>query len=207
MRNRAYEENLIHTTLKNELVRSKSEVIVANILCEMRIDYEYEKPFKGKDGRIVYPDFTILYKRGKILIEYMGMMSNTEYVKKNTLKLQWYFAQGVQLIKNYDPKGIKNGIILVSIMEESGIIDAWKIERGLKQLFLQVNSSLLFTNNERLQKTKIYLEKLLDIPSDEEIKIRKRIVKLDRELTEMGNSKDSRRHQTWNNSKGCIEGC
>ena len=38
-----YEQALIHRTLKGELVRSKSEVIIANMLFEAGIDYEYEK--------------------------------------------------------------------------------------------------------------------------------------------------------------------
>jgi hypothetical protein len=53
------EESLIHRTLRNEAVRSKSEVIIANLLHGLGIDYSYEKQLRGPDGRVRYPDFTI----------------------------------------------------------------------------------------------------------------------------------------------------
>lgn len=54
-----YEQALIHRTLKGDLVRSKSEVIIANMLYEAGIEYEYEKELDlGEDG-IRIPDFTI----------------------------------------------------------------------------------------------------------------------------------------------------
>ena len=54
-----YEAALIHRTARGELVRSKSEVIVADALFEKGIDYTYEKDLNfGSDG-IKSPDFTI----------------------------------------------------------------------------------------------------------------------------------------------------
>ena len=53
------EEGLIHRTARGELVRSKSEVIIANLLHALGITYAYEQPFTGQDGSVRYPDFTI----------------------------------------------------------------------------------------------------------------------------------------------------
>jgi hypothetical protein len=53
------EEGLIHRTTRGELVRSKSEVIIANLLHTLGITYAYEQPFTGQDGSVRYPDFTI----------------------------------------------------------------------------------------------------------------------------------------------------
>jgi hypothetical protein len=53
------EEGLIHRTSRGELVRSKSEVIIANLLHTLGITYAYEQSFTGQDGSVRYPDFTI----------------------------------------------------------------------------------------------------------------------------------------------------
>ena len=53
-----YEESLIHFTLGGEMVRSKSEVIIANLLHERGIVYKYEKKLIENDG-YKRPDFTL----------------------------------------------------------------------------------------------------------------------------------------------------
>src|SRR5699024_5847535 len=55
---RYFEKNLIHRTIRGELVRSKSEVIVANILNQLDIEYVYEEPLKVA-GKTYIPDFTL----------------------------------------------------------------------------------------------------------------------------------------------------
>ena len=55
-----YAEHLIHTTDKGHLVRSKSELVIANELFHLGINYEYEQPFdlELKRGTItIHPDF------------------------------------------------------------------------------------------------------------------------------------------------------
>jgi len=61
-----YEEGKIHSTLSEFMVRSKSEVIIANMLFENGFDdIEYEQPLIApKDGTFYLPDFTIKW-RGK----------------------------------------------------------------------------------------------------------------------------------------------
>lgn len=58
-------KNLRYETEQGEMVRSKSEVIIANLLYSYRKDilYKYERPFiLIKDGmeKTIYPDFTIM---------------------------------------------------------------------------------------------------------------------------------------------------
>ena len=82
-----YPETLRYETNAGEFVRSKSEVIIANLL-HMKADqllYKYERPLKLRyQGRkiIVYPDFTILNTQtGKFTYwEHAGLMSKPEYV-------------------------------------------------------------------------------------------------------------------------------
>ena len=105
---RYYEASLIHKTLKGELVRSKSEVIIANMLFEAGIVYEYEKELSlGKDG-IRIPDFTIDDAESGMLFywEHCGMMSDIHYRKrwedKKALYEQHDIIEGKNLIVSYD---------------------------------------------------------------------------------------------------------
>ncbi|MCR5753681.1 MAG: hypothetical protein K6G30_02550 [Acetatifactor sp.] len=74
-------------------VRSKSEVILADILDEMKIPFHYEKPLKLKNG-IVHPDFTLLNirKRREIYWEHFGMMDDMEYRNNAWAKIRNYEA-------------------------------------------------------------------------------------------------------------------
>ena len=53
--NKFYEDSLIHRTTRGELVRSKSEVIIADHLLSNGINYDYE-PEVTVDGRKFRPD-------------------------------------------------------------------------------------------------------------------------------------------------------
>jgi UvrD-like helicase C-terminal domain len=75
------EEELIHRTARGEFVRSKSEVIIANLLHGLGIPYAYEQPLLGRDGSIRYPDFTIEdAETGQhVFLEHLGMMTEPAY--------------------------------------------------------------------------------------------------------------------------------
>ena len=92
-------------TLKNERVRSKSEIIIADELYRYEIPYRYEMPLVLEDwGKSVIfrPDFTVMNKKsGKIYIwEHFGMMDNPEYFEKNIRKLDIYEKNGFLLGEN-----------------------------------------------------------------------------------------------------------
>ncbi len=54
-----YEEGKIHRTLTDFMVRSKSEVIIANMLAERDIPFRYEVALYAPDGTFYLPDFTV----------------------------------------------------------------------------------------------------------------------------------------------------
>jgi len=56
------EQYKIHRTLADMMVRSKSEVIIANMLFDREMSFEYEKPLYAPDGSFYLPDFTIVYR-------------------------------------------------------------------------------------------------------------------------------------------------
>lgn len=89
--NPAYPDRLIFRNLRGEYFRSKSEVLISEILYAMGIPYHYEKHLTI-DGETKYPDFTIL--RGSSekdkYIEYFGMMDKDDYFLHNKEKINWY---------------------------------------------------------------------------------------------------------------------
>jgi hypothetical protein len=125
------EDGLIHRTARGELVRSKSEVIIANLLHGLDITYAYEQPFIGRDGSIRYPDFTIddAETGKKVFLEHLGMMSEPAYRRRWQAKLEWYRAQDVLPAED---GGGESGI-LVTTTEERGI-DSAAIRRQLSNL-------------------------------------------------------------------------
>ena len=98
-KNLMYHENLRFETEKGDTVRSKSEVIIANILYRNRKDilYKYERPLEViENGRqkTIYPDFTILKKKDfeyitiKEICEKAGVNRSTFYLHyENTADL------------------------------------------------------------------------------------------------------------------------
>ncbi|MEQ4303879.1 AAA family ATPase [Plantactinospora sp. B6F1] len=87
---------LVHRTRRGELVRSKSELLIANLLDDLGLAYDYELPFVGEDGRVVRPDFTITTEFGyTVLWEHLGMLSDPRYATKWASKRDWYGRNGV----------------------------------------------------------------------------------------------------------------
>jgi ATP-dependent DNA helicase RecQ len=79
-----------HKTLSGDLVRSKSEVIIANILYENDIPFEYEKTLWGPDGTPRSPDFTINLGGETYYWEHLGMLSIPSYRRDWEAKKAWY---------------------------------------------------------------------------------------------------------------------
>lgn len=83
-------------TEKGERVRSKSEVIIANLLNSMQIPYKYECPLQL--GQVtIYPDFTLLDVRTKKekYLEHFGMMGDSEYVADMMNRINIYEQNGI----------------------------------------------------------------------------------------------------------------
>ncbi len=119
-----YPEMLIHRTLTGEMVRSKSEVIVANVMTNSGIDYEYEAILGVAPNDFRLPDFTLTYK-GKIYYwEHLGMLNLESYRKEWERKKEWYEKH--KLI----------GQLVISQDGPDGSIDSQEIERIAKERIL-----------------------------------------------------------------------
>ena len=96
-----YPENLRYETEQGELVRSKSEVIIANILYNHKEDilYKYERPLvllKEGNEKTIYPDFTVVNRHnGRIIYwEHAGRMDDSYYANEFVKKMNTYVANG-----------------------------------------------------------------------------------------------------------------
>jgi hypothetical protein len=91
-----YAEHLIHRTAKGHLVRSKSELVIANMLFQHDVAYEYERVCEGEfePGRL-RPDFSFIMADGDVILwEHLGMMDREDYRRGWEWKRQWYLKNG-----------------------------------------------------------------------------------------------------------------
>lgn len=103
-----YARSLIHRTPSGCLVRSKSELVIANMLEHMGISYRYEEVVYGEiePGRRL-PDFTFETPDGRrILWEHLGKLNDLHYAHGWDEKRRWYqangFVEGVNLFTTRD---------------------------------------------------------------------------------------------------------
>ena len=108
-KNTNYPEGLKFKTNSGVLVRSKSELIIANILFENKIPFRYECSL-NLGGIIIYPDFTIMHPKTKQIFywEHFGMIDNPSYAISTTNKLHTYISNkiypSINLITSYETK-------------------------------------------------------------------------------------------------------
>ena len=95
-------EEKVYQTKRGEMVRSKSELLIADLLYEMEIPYRYEPRVRMKRGNYKYPDFLILNQKTRQTIywEHMGLMDDPDYLNNNLAKILEYGENGICLGKN-----------------------------------------------------------------------------------------------------------
>jgi hypothetical protein len=91
-----FDGHVMHVTAGGIVVKSKNEVIVANVLDGIAAGrWSYETPLTGVDGRTLHPDFTIQRPDGTLVLwEHLGLMDDLDYARKWGLKKEWYAANG-----------------------------------------------------------------------------------------------------------------
>lgn len=121
-----FAEHLIHRTEKGHLVRSKSELVIANMLFQLGIPYEYERVCEGTTapGRL-RPDFSFVTADGDLIIwEHLGMLSRPDYKRGWDWKREWYarngFVEGKTLF--ISTEDAKNGLDSARLRETANAI-------------------------------------------------------------------------------------
>ncbi len=132
------EERLIHITSRGEAVRSKSEVIIANLLHGKNVQYHYEHPLEI-GGVTKYPDFTIEDDDTGITYywEHCGMLSDPGYKARWEEKRQWYRDNN---ILPPDEGGGSSGILIVTEDAANGGISSKDIAELIDRVILQNGS-------------------------------------------------------------------
>ena len=120
---RFLEEGLIHRTERGDLVRSKSELVIADKLHARGIDYAYEQPLVLPNGRTRYPDFTIAdHARGVTFYwEHLGMLDDQGYRDRWEGKRAEYLKCG---IGPHEDGGGPEGTLIETRDEPGGRLDA-----------------------------------------------------------------------------------
>jgi ATP-dependent DNA helicase RecQ len=89
-----FESGRHYETLSGDIVRSKSEVIIANILHQSGIAFKYEKLLIAPNDAWMSPDFTIDWGEKTFYWEHVGLLDDPEYaaawVRKKALYDQYF---------------------------------------------------------------------------------------------------------------------
>ncbi len=126
------DSNLIYRTERGELVRSKSEWIIADKLHAANIDYQYEQR-TILDGIERYPDFTIVDDdSGRTWYwEHNGMLGNEEYNQRWERKLAAYRRHDIMPL---DEGGGNNGTLLITEEKEGFGLAADEIKKNINAI-------------------------------------------------------------------------
>ena len=87
--------NKIHKTESGIWVRSKSEVIIANILYRSGIDFKYEEKLYYNSNQWKEPDFTISHNGKTWYWEHLGLLGDEQYNENWQEKKQIFKDLGV----------------------------------------------------------------------------------------------------------------
>ena len=85
-----YESGKKISTLSRYFVRSKSEAIITNMLCERDIPVKYEEPLFAPDGTMYLPDFTVKFRGEEYYWEHVGRTHDAGYMAHWAKKEAWY---------------------------------------------------------------------------------------------------------------------
>ena len=126
------EKGLIHTTSRGDVVRSKSEALICELLIARGIDYAYERRLTFDDGSFRYPDFTLEDEDSgrTIYWEHLGLLNDPVYAERWEAKRKWYAAHGVVEYPATGP-----AVLVWSRDEPSGGINSQEIVEKIDRLF------------------------------------------------------------------------
>ena len=108
-RNPKHPENLIHETMTDLKVRSKSEAMIVHFLLAHQIPFRYEASLV-LGNKTFYPDFTIMHPVTEEIFywEHFGLMDDPDYAANAFSKLNLFSSHGiiptVNLITTYETK-------------------------------------------------------------------------------------------------------
>ncbi len=129
---RFLEDRLINRTSRGDLVRSKSEVIIANQLHAKGIHYLYEHPLTINEVTY-YPDFTVEDAESGVMYfwEHCGMLDDRTYRVRWEKKLHWYRQNDILPL---EAGGGSRGTLVVTRDNVKGGMNSDEIDVLIKKL-------------------------------------------------------------------------
>ena len=89
-----WESGKVHLADSGDMVRSKQERFIANLLTSEGISFEYERRLSSWDGSFRYPDFTLLINGEQYYWEHWGMVDDYSYRQSIAKRIRWYREHG-----------------------------------------------------------------------------------------------------------------
>ena len=141
--NYKYPKGLKYKVSNGLLVRSKGEMLIAEMLIASGIAFRYEEPLVLYETEtdqygmsetkrvVVHPDFTIYFPDGtKLYWEHFGMMDQDDYRKKNLHKMGTYIENNIyvpqELIITMDSDTVPFDNLIVKGIIDSRILPKYK---------------------------------------------------------------------------------
>ncbi len=117
-----------YPTARGELVRSKSEKILADMFEKFGVPYSYEPQIVLPNGKSIYPDFALLNVRIRKTIywEHLGLITDGDYASRALLKINQYDKIGIEVGKE----------LIVSMESDENPLDIKLIEKKIKEYLL-----------------------------------------------------------------------
>lgn len=113
-------------TRRGERVRSKAEIIIADMLADMQVPYKYECPVFLKGNEVRYPDFTILLPNTRKIkyLEHCGMMDDEKYLNGFFGKMSIYNRNGIILGRN----------LFMTFESKNHVLDTRELKRVIESI-------------------------------------------------------------------------
>ena len=89
-----WESGKVYLADSGDMVRSKQERFVANLLTSEGISFEYERKLSSWDGSFRYPDFTLFINGEQYYWEHWGMVDDYSYRQSIAKRIRWYREHG-----------------------------------------------------------------------------------------------------------------
>ena len=140
-------EGLIHRTSDGTAVRSKSEVIVYDILSALGLTVEYETPLVSKSGDpkdFRLPDFTVHYQGKTWYWEHLGMLDKESYKRDWELKRDWYRDNGYwdRVVTSQDRPGGLGGVVYADKIQAIALKPHSDLRLGTSSIIVMDSDSL-----------------------------------------------------------------
>ncbi len=117
-----------HETMNGEIVKSKSEQLIANALFCRKIPYAYEPRLILDNNTVRYPDFVTLNVRTRKTVywEHFGRLSDAAYCADNFPKLMLYEQNGIILGDN----------LVITMESDEEVLDIHSVYRNIEKYLM-----------------------------------------------------------------------